>query len=270
MQDSAKLGERVAYVLKATYPESSQLIFPDSTYDYSPFVLLEKQTFISSTQEGVTLDSAVYFLSNFELEPSSFLSLPVYELAKYDSLVNFPLEAELKLKLTLDSIPEELAFQQNNIYQPLEKGINWIIISLVIGVLLLLIGLIYYFFADKIQAYLLERKQRKRWANFLKHWEKLTTELTDSPSIGIADRVVGLWKGYMESITGLPFGELTSSEISEILDNQQVFKALRSIDLIIYAGRSEQTQEATDYLLEIAREKYQQKQSNIKHERAAV
>ncbi|WP_373399603.1 hypothetical protein V8V91_07890 [Algoriphagus halophilus] len=43
LQDSAKLGERVGYVLKATYPEQKQLIFPDSLYDYSPLVLLEKR-----------------------------------------------------------------------------------------------------------------------------------------------------------------------------------------------------------------------------------
>ena len=41
LQDSAKLGERIGYVLKASYPKEKQLIFPDSVYDFSPFVLLE-------------------------------------------------------------------------------------------------------------------------------------------------------------------------------------------------------------------------------------
>ena len=53
-QDSAQLGERVGYVLKASYPQSAQLIFPDSTFDFSPFVFLEKKTFVSSTTDGVT------------------------------------------------------------------------------------------------------------------------------------------------------------------------------------------------------------------------
>ena len=79
LQDSAKLGERVGYVLKARYPEQKQLIFPDSLYDYSPLVLLEKKTFISNTLAGITLDSAVYYVSNFSLEPSIYLTLPVYE-----------------------------------------------------------------------------------------------------------------------------------------------------------------------------------------------
>lgn len=160
MQDSAKLGERVGYVLKASYPQSKQLIFPDSTFDFSPMVLLEKKTFISSTQDSVTQDSTIYYLSNFSLEPSSYLTLPVYELARYDTVVHFPLEAELKLKLTLDSIPEELVFQQNNIYQPLEKSWNWIIIGIILGGILLLLGVFYFLFADKIQEYWNERREK--------------------------------------------------------------------------------------------------------------
>lgn len=270
MQDSAKLGERVGYVLKASYPQSKQLIFPDSTFDFSPMVLLEKKTFISSTQDSVTQDSTIYYLSNFSLEPSSYLTLPVYELARYDTVVHFPLEAELKLKLTLDSIPEELVFQQNNIYQPLEKSWNWIIIGIILGGILLLLGVFYFLFADKIQEYWNERRGKRRWSRFEKKWKTQTALLSENPSIESADEVIGLWKGYMESITKLPVKEWTSSEIGERLDNLEIFKALRAVDLIIYAGESSKTEEATTFLLEVARQKYQEKQTKIKHERAAV
>ena len=270
MQDSAKLGERVGYVLKATYPESAQIIFPDSTFDFSPLVLLEKKTFISNTQDSITQDSTIYYVSNFSLDPSSYLTLPVYELARYDSVVHYPLEAELKLKLTLDSIPEQLVFQQNNIYQPLEKSFNWIIIGIILGGILLLLGLLYFFFADKVQEYWNERREKRRWSQFEKRWKTQTALLTQNPSIESADEVIGLWKGYMESITKLPIKEWTSSEIGERLNNLEIFKALRTIDLIIYAGESSKSEEATNYLLEVARKKYQEKQTKIKHERAAV
>jgi hypothetical protein len=58
-KDSAKLGERVGYVLKAKYKEGINLVFPDSTYDFTPFVLLEKKTYISKTIDEITLDSAL-------------------------------------------------------------------------------------------------------------------------------------------------------------------------------------------------------------------
>ena len=270
LKDSAMLGERVGYVLKASYPEHKQVIFPDSTFDYSPLVLLEKQTFISSTQDSITLDSAVYYLSNFELDPSVFLALPVYELSRYDSSVYYPLEAELKLKLTLDSIPEKPVFQENNVYQPLEKSLNWIIIAVILGILLLVLGVLYFLFADKIKEFLKGKREQRRWKEFERKWKSQTAQLAEQPTIEKADEVIGLWKGYLESITSMPVKEWTSSEIGEKMDNPEILKALRSVDLIIYAGSSDQTEEATNYLLEVAREKYQEKQTKIKHERAAV
>jgi hypothetical protein len=150
-QDSAQLGERVAFVLKASYPQSAQLIFPDSVHDFSPFVLLERKTFISFTQEGITQDSALYFLSNFSLEPISYLSLPVVELNRYDSLIHYTNEAFIHLKLNLDSIPEELQFKENNVYQPLEKSFNWLIFGAICGGILLVIALL--FLQKRLKAY---------------------------------------------------------------------------------------------------------------------
>jgi hypothetical protein len=270
MQDSAKLGERVGYVLKATYPQSSQLIFPDSTFDFSPLVLLEKQTFLSHTKEGITQDSAVYYLSNFSLDPSVFVSLPVYEFSRYDSITHFPLEAELKLKFTLDSIPEKLVFQENNIYQPLQKELNWIITGILIGGILLLLSVFYLLFNKRLKVFFGQLSEKRRWKKFEKKWKVQTSELSKSPSIKLADEVIGLWKGYIESITSLPVKEWTSSEIGTQLADQEIFKSLRAIDMIIYAGVSAQTEEATNYLFKVAREKFERKISKNKHERATV
>ena len=259
MKDSAMLGERIGYVLKATFPESKQLIFPDSSFNFGDLVLLEKQTFISKTSEGITQDSAIYFLSNFSLEPSIFLSLPVYELARYDSVTYFPLEAELKLKLTLDSIPEKPVFQENNIYQPLTKPINWIITSVLIGGFLVLLGTFYLLFNKQVSSFFNQLSEKRRWKKFEKKWAIQTMELAKNPSIELADEVIGLWKGYLESIIKLPIKEWTSSEIGEKLDDQKIFSSLRAIDMIIYAGTSSQSEEASAYLFEVAKKKFEQK-----------
>ena len=200
-QDSAKLGERVGFVLKARYPESTQVVFPDSTYDFSPLVLLEKQTFISSTSDGITLDSTIYFVSNFSLEPSIYLSLPVYELSRYDSITYFSTEADLKLKLTLDSIPEQLVFQENNVYQPIEKTFNWLMAGLIIGGIVISIGGLVLFFAKRIKGFFKKNKERLRWLQFERKWKKHTLLLAQNPALELADEVIGLWKGYLESIT---------------------------------------------------------------------
>lgn len=268
LQDSAKLGERVGFVLKARYPESTQLIFPDSAYNFSPLILLEKKTFISQTKDGETLDSAVYYLSNFSLDPSVFLSLPVYELSRYDSVTYFSNEAELKLKLMLDSIPEQPVFQENNIYQPIETTFNWLLAALIGGGVFILLGGIALLFANRIKSLFKRNREKLRWIQFERKWKKLTGLLAQNPALELADEVVGLWKGYLESITDMPFQEWTSSEIAEALGDEKIFKALRSIDMIIYAGKEAKTEEATNYLLEVAKVKYQEKLNQIGNDRA--
>ena len=168
MADSAKLGERIGYVLKATYPRDKQLIFPDSTYNYEPFVLLEKKTYVSSTIDSVTTDSTVYFVSNFALDSTVYLTLPVFELSRYDSVTHYPLEAALAVNWQLDSIPEQLAFQENNVYQPIPKNWNWILIGLIL--VLLLIALVggYLLFGKRIKKYLTERNEKKKVENIRK------------------------------------------------------------------------------------------------------
>lgn len=266
-QDSAKLGERVGFVLKARYPENTQVVFPDSTYDFSPLVLLEKKTFISSTSEGITLDSTIYFVSNFSLEPSIYLSLPVYELSRYDSITYFSTEAELKLKLVLDSIPEQPVFQENNVYQPIEKSFNWLLAGLITAGVIIILGGLVLLFAKRIKGFFKKNREKLRWLQFERKWKKLTALLEQNPALELADEVIGLWKGYLESITDLPFQEWTSSEIAEALEDKEIFKALRSIDMIIYAGKEAKTEEATNYLLEVAKTKYQEKLNQIRHER---
>lgn len=266
-QDSAQLGERVGFVLKANYPESAQLIFPDSTFDFSPFVFLEKKTFVSMTSKGVTLDSTIYFLSNFSLEPSSFLSLPVFELDRYDSITYFTNEAELKLKLNLDSIPEQLQFKENNVYQPLDKPFNWFVFSTVIGGILLSFGILFFVFADRIKRLFRKNREKLRWLQFERKWKKLAESLQQNPNQTLADEAIGLWKGYLEHLRSQPIQEWTSSEIAAALEDTEVFKALRSIDLIIYADDEGDTSAATTYLLEVARANYQATLNQITHER---
>jgi hypothetical protein len=89
--------------------------------------------------------------------------------------------------------------------------------------------------------------------------------LAQNPALELADEVIGLWKGYLESITDLPFQEWTSSEITEALDDKEIFRALRSIDMIIYAGKEAKSEDATNYLYEVAKIKYQEKLNQIRN-----
>jgi hypothetical protein len=221
------------------------------------------------TTDGVTQDSALYFLSNFSLEPSSYLSLPVFELARYDSITYFTNEAELKLKLNLDSIPEQLQFKENNVYQPLEKPFNWFVFGAVVAGILLGLGILFFVFADRIKRLFRKNREKIRWIQFERKWKKLSELLQQNPNQTLADEAIGLWKGYLEHLRSQPIQEWTSSEIAAALGDKEVFIALRSIDIIIYAGGEGDTSAATSYLLEVARVNYKATLNQITHERVS-
>lgn len=236
-QDSAKLGERVGYVLKAKYKEGINLVFPDSTYDFTPFVLLEKKTYISKTIDETTLDSAVYYVSNFSLDPVATLSLPAYEVFRYDSLEHRPLEADLALKLTIDQIPEELNFRDNNVYQPIPTEFNFLILIAALVALAVIAVIILVFFGKKIRRQYQIWLEKRKYKRFLQKWQHAETAFSTNPDMGQADELLGLWKAYMEHLREKPFREWTTTEISEFLDNKEIIKDFRAIEMVIYAGK---------------------------------
>jgi hypothetical protein len=171
------------------------------------------------------------------------------------------------LKLNLDSIPEQLQFKENNVYQTLEKPFNWFVFSAITGGILLFIGILYFVFAERIKQLFRKNRERLRWIQFERKWKKLSDSLSQNPNQGLADEAVGLWKGYLEHLRSQPIQEWTSSEIATALDDKEVFKALRSIDMIIYAGAEGDTRAATSYLLEVAKANYRVNLNQIIHER---
>jgi hypothetical protein len=77
LKDSVKVGEYIPYSLSITYPAQWQVVFPDSLYDYSPFEFEDKIYFPTQTTDSLSTDSAVYYLSTFELDEIQQLKLGV-------------------------------------------------------------------------------------------------------------------------------------------------------------------------------------------------
>ncbi len=260
MQDSAKLGERVPYVLKATYGKGYNIVFPDSTFDISPLVLLEKQTFMSSTKNGISLDSAVYYVSNFSLDPVIQFSLPVFEVMKYDSLTYYPEEASLALKLMIDPLPEQLSFQENNVYQNIPKDFNFPLLIAAIVCIFILAALVFFFFGNNIKKKLQIWNEKRKYKRFVTRWAKAEQNFAAKPDMDGADELLGLWKTYMEHLKDKPFREWTTTEISEFLENKDIIKDFREIEMIIYAGKEGQDiSQACQNLKGICAETYHQK-----------
>lgn len=260
LKDSAKLGERVGYVLKATYPPSMNILFPDSAYNFGSMEYLSKQTFTSYTRDSLTLDSAVYYLSNFSLEPVKSYRLPVFEVLRYDSISHLPQDASLRLVLTIGELPDVLTFQESNAYQKVKQGFNYPLLILVLVVIIILILGSYFLFGHKIRDawfVYLEKKKRKK---FLLQWQSAKDRLIHQPDLSSADELLGLWKSYMESLTGQPYREWTTTEIAEHLDKPNLVRDIRDIEVIIYADRvSENLDHACQNLTAISENIFEEK-----------
>ncbi|AEL24704.1 hypothetical protein [Cyclobacterium marinum] len=253
LQDSAKLGERVGYVLKSSYPSELPIIFPDSTYDFGDFEFLDKQIFTSFTEDSITLDSAVYWISNFSLDSIQAFKIPVYEVLNYDSISHYPQPASLALTLTIEEIPEELVFEQNNSYLNIPQAFNYpyLIIGIVAVVILVVLAILLFGkgLIKRWKAY----RERKKWNKFESQWESSMQQLINQPGIQEADELLGLWKNYLENLTEQPYKEWTSTEIAEHLNKPEIIKDFRKIELIIYANRvDDNIREACDNLLKVS------------------
>lgn len=260
LQDSAMLGERIAYVLKASYGEGYNIIFPDSSYNFSPFELLERKTYITQTREGVTVDSAVYFVSNFSLDPFASLQLPVFEIFKYDTLIHQTNEASVALKLMIDEIPQELQFQENNVYQPIETEFNYPLWAGILALFLILVLAVALIFGNKIKRQWDIWLEKQRYKRFVKRWENAEQDFAANPTMDNADELLGLWKTYMEHLKQRPFREWTTTEIADFLENREVIQDFREIEMIIYAGKEgKQLPQACQNLRDICTTTYQQK-----------
>lgn len=260
LQDSAMLGERVGYVLKAAYPSRLNVLFPDSAYQYGSMEFLDKQIFTSYTQDSTTLDSAVYYLSNFSLEPIKQYRLPVLEVLRYDSISHFPEEASLHLKLTIEEMPEELEFKETNRYQPIDKDFNYIYLIIGLVVLLVLAVVLFLVFGKRVSKSWKIYQEKRKQKRFITQWNKTKKGFIAQPTLEHADELLGLWKARMEDLTGKPFKEWTATEIAEHLEMPEVLADFRKIELIIYAARAaEDVEQACDHLEAISTSTYHEK-----------
>lgn len=237
LQDSAKLGEKVAYILKATYPPQKQVIFPDSTYNYGDMEYLGKKTYISYTPDSLTQDSVVYYLSNFSLDPVKNFALPAYEVLKYDSLIYFAEVDQLYLKLTIAEIPDQPFFQDNDHYQAIRGEFNYIYLIIALVLLSVIAIGVYLIFGKNIWHQYLIWKEKRRLERFNKRWDKTSRAFIQKPEPDRADELLGLWKHYLELVSDKPYREWTASEIAVDLPRDGILDDLRGIELIIYAGR---------------------------------
>lgn len=271
IEDSAKIGQPIHYVLKVLHSKNQELFFPGNTTNIGYFEPIKKEYFSTKTTEKGSLDSAIYTFKFFNIADFQTLSLPIYIINASDCTQIYPKADTIFLK-RLVIHPEKINLDTilNTIKVPLLKPKTDIKNVLIGGLeILLMSGIVYWIFGNRIgRAYRYYKLWRKN-IEFKRAFQRQSRQISQDPKgIRRLENAILVWKIYIEKLTKTPFSTFTTTEMVDNLSDKRLAKALKAIDSAIYGRNfSEKTLESVNIMVEIATTAYQTERRKIKLER---
>jgi hypothetical protein len=269
LYDSLKIGEQTPYYLSAHYPEKFTVLFPDSTHTFSPFEYEKKKYFPTQTTGGISADSAIYYLTTFEIARVQKLTLPVYLLQAQDcTIVQSPVDSILVTQMVAhvpDSVSAaKLPLRVNTAYQKVYYDINFWLIVIAVSALVLLAVLTWIFFGGRIRRYFRARRLRKNHLTFINTYNSFLLELQTAFSAFKTESALATWKKYMEQLEARPYTKLTTRETARLIKEPALRDDLSAIDKAIY-GHDTAVVKALENLKAFADQQFSRKMKEVKH-----
>lgn len=269
LKDSAAIGEIVPYILTASYPRDKQVVFPDSTFSVAPFELSGKRFFPTRSLDGASYDSAVYFVSTFEIDSIQVLRLPVFLVTATDSTAVYARPDSLRLRyrvtIPLDSVAvEKLPLKANTAYQRVKWLFNYPVLMMVAVVLAIVSIIAWLVFGKQIRRFFALRRLRKAYENFQQRYTQALEGLGSEASSRRAEEALVMWKKYMEELEKYPFTKSTSREILRRYSSDLLASALRNIDRAIYGGY-DASHDPFVFLKTYSRQQFEKREAELKN-----
>jgi len=216
--DSIKIGQPFAYSLTAEYPSAEKILFPDSTFQFTPFEYTAKLYFPTQSRNGISRDSAVYYLSSFEIDSVQSLALPIFVVQRQDCTAVYSepdfVHLQHLVTMALDSIQApQLPLKVNNFYEPVAWLFNYSLASIIGGIVLVLLIVSWIVFGKRIKRYFRVKRMRKAFDQFIYNFNDSLEQLKSNYTPSSAEKSLALWKKYLENLEDRPFTKLTSKEI---------------------------------------------------------
>lgn len=266
-KDTVKIGEPFQYSLSAKYPRESEILFPDSTYDFSPFELLSYNPYPTKSDSIVSFDSTVYELATYEIDSIQYLTLPVFIVESGDSTVIAPTLDSIILYHAVVEIPDSITMKSNTDYNLVSLNFNYpyFIIGFTIFLVIGLIILIFFgkSIRKKIRLYRLNKLHKKFLEEYKNRMAKLESNGKDVKDI---EFLLWKWKDYMELLKDMPYTKLTTKEINQISPDKELNLALNEIDKAIYSGKyAIQVSNTFEFLRRVSEDSFNDKVEEIKN-----
>ena len=161
LRDSVKIGENVDYWLTLTYNPSLQAVLPDSNYNFAPFELYTKKYFPSKISNTQIVDSAIYSLQTYEIDPVLFLETTAVLFSKGDSFKIQSNADSIFLDLLDTQITDTTSLKANTSYADVRNQFNYPLYSYILAALGVIAIIILVVFGKKIRRHFLLKKLKK-------------------------------------------------------------------------------------------------------------
>lgn len=265
LQDSVKVGEQIVYALSFRHT-NQEVIFPDSNYNYYPFTFVNKEYFTTRSIGNYAIDSAVYYLTTFEIDTVQPLGLPVFVLTNGDSSAIFAARDTVFFQETVKAIPDSIALKDSSFYRDVPTAINYPYILIGVGILVLVAAIIIIFFGKQIKRRWRHYKLKKEHKQFVEKVNGLIGQMNGNPSEQ-AGLVLAEWKKYLEMLEKKPFTKLTTKEIAKMNPDERLENALKSLDRSLYGKiYDDNIKDWLYYLLDYSYERYKIRMEEVKYE----
>jgi len=271
LEDSAKIGQDIHYVLRVAHKPSQEIFFPGVQQSFGIFKPIKKEYFPTKTNDkGISIDSAVYTFQQFSIRDFQTLRIPVALQTEQDCTLVAPPADTIYLRRLLpnaNSIKIDSLIQSIPI-SPLKPKPDLKNLAMGAVSILVVAGLIYWLLGKRIRQgiklYLLWRKNLE----FRRAYQRLMRNISNSAKgLQNLEKATALWKNYLERLTYIPFATFTTTEMVDNLPDKRLEKTLQEVDSAIYGGNfSANTLEAIKVLLEIAETAYNQERAKINNE----
>lgn len=269
LSDSLKIGEQTAFYLAAHYPSELNLLFPDSTFGFNPFEFQKRIYFPTETENGISIDSAVYFLTTFEVDRVQYLNLPVFVVQPQDCTLFESFQDSVLITQLVASVPDSLAIDKlplkmNTAYQEVDFQFNYWIAIIAVAALIIVAILVWIFFGKKIRAWMTTRKLKRKHYQFLQNYNTNVITLKSGFSSLTTEAALSTWKKYMEQLEARPYTKLTTKETLSATKDEQLAKTLHTVDAAIY-GHNTAVVESLEALRGYADQRFSKKLEEVKH-----
>lgn len=235
LSDSVQVGSPVKLAVTYLHDSRTDLSFPDSSYDFSPFSYVSTEFFETETEGNKSKDSVIYTLVTYKLDSVLSISPFLTKIKSGEKVFTDTAKVYLKSLIDSDSLAGLKVKKTIELFN-IKKEFNVpLLLYYLFGVLfsgLIVFSLFRGWFIKRYRLFKFDRQHKK----FLSDFKKQGLEPRNVENIKLA---LNRWKSQMEFLDRQPISTMSTSEIFELYNDERLEAALKMFDAAIFGGMIE-------------------------------